>query len=69
MFKDEMTHHAIKGVHRIIVDYLGAENVPDLDDFACIYGRMAINGFEICDEMGCNRSVILKIISWSAPNN
>ena len=55
MFNDSMTHYAIKGVHRVTVDYMGKENVPDLDDFAEIYGRMAINGFEICDEMGNNR--------------
>ena len=47
----------IKGVHRIVTDYMGKDNVPDLDGFADIYGRMAINGFEICDEMGNNRLV------------
>ena len=42
-------------MHRITQDYLGAEKVPNLDDFAEIYGKMAINGFEICDEFGNNR--------------
>ena len=57
MFEDPLTLHAIKGVHRIVTDYMGKDNVPDLDGFADIYGRMAINGFEICDEMGNNRLV------------
>ena len=55
MFKDNSTFHAIQGVHRITQDYLGKDQVPDLDQFAEIYGKMAINGFEICDEMGNNR--------------
>lgn len=54
MFADPLTVHAIKGVHRIAQDYL--QEVPSLDEFAEIYGRMAINGFEICDEFGNNRA-------------
>ena len=56
-FKLKFWADCIKGVHRIVTDYLGKDNVPDLDGFADIYGRMAINGFEICDEMGNNRLV------------
>ena len=55
MFQDPFTFHAIKGVHRMTCDFLGPEDVPDLDEFSEIYGRMAINGFEICDEFGNNR--------------
>jgi len=55
MFQDPSVLHAIKGVHRMTSDYLGKEKVPQLDEFGEIYGRMAINGFEVCDELGSNR--------------
>ena len=55
MYQDPLTLHAIKGVHRMTEDFIGSDKVPNLDDFAEIYGRMAINGFEICDELGNNR--------------
>ena len=55
MFQDTNTLHAIKGVHRMTQNYLGEDKIPDLDTFGDIYGKLAINGFEICDEFGNNR--------------
>ncbi len=58
MFNDPSTLYAIKGVHKMVQSYIGHDKTPTLDQFADIYGKMAINGFEICDEMGHNRSII-----------
>ena len=56
MFSDDKMVHAIQGIHRITQSYIGVDQVPDLDDFGEIYGRLAINGFEICDEFGNNKA-------------
>ena len=57
MLADPQTIHAIQGIYRMVTDYIGMKNMPHFDKFTDIYGRMAINGFEICDELGQNRYV------------
>ena len=58
MLADPQSVHAIQGIYRMVTDYIGMKNMPlNFDEFADIYGKMAINGFEICDEMGQNRYV------------
>ena len=58
MLADPQSLHAIQGIYRMVTDYIGMKNMPlNFDEFADIYGKMAINGFEICDEMGQNRYV------------
>ena len=58
MLADPQCLHAIQGIYRMVTDYIGMKNMPlNFDEFADIYGKMAINGFEICDEMGQNRYV------------
>ena len=58
MLADPQSVHAIQGIYRMVTDYIGMKNMPNFDEFADIYGKMAINGFEICDEMGQNRYVL-----------
>ena len=55
MLADPQTVRAIQGIYRMTTDYIGTQNMPSFEDFADIYGKMAINGFEICDDMGRNR--------------
>ena len=56
MFSDDKMVHALQVIHRITQSYIGVDQVPDLDAFGEIFGRLAINGFEICDEFGNNRA-------------
>ena len=60
MLADPQTVRAIQGIYRMTTDYIGTQNMPSFEDFADIYGKMAINGFEICDDMGRNRYLSLK---------
>ena len=57
MLADPLSVHGIRGIYRMTTDYIGMENMPSFDEFADIYGKMAINGFEICDDMGQNRYI------------
>ena len=62
MLADPQSLHAIQGIYRMVTDYIGMKNMPlNFDEFADIYGKMAINGFEICDEMGQNRYVLCNL--------
>ena len=56
MFSEDKMVHAIQAIHRITQSYLGVDQVPDLDAFGEIFGRLVINGFEICDEFGNNKA-------------
>ena len=65
MLSDPLTDYGIRGAYKMTKDYLtgGAENcrvshMPAFEEFAEIYGKMAINGFEICDEWGHNRYIL-----------
>ena len=64
MLADPLSVHGIRGIYRMTTDYIGMENMPSFDEFADIYGKMAINGFEICDDMGQNRYINFQKIKF-----
>ncbi len=58
MLSDPLNEYGLRGAYKMAGNYLkgsGLPQLPDFDTFAEIYGKMAINGFEICDEWGHNR--------------